>query len=246
MYNTGIDSGLKIIVKSWYYNRKKDYMKNNPEPDTENKDLYRQAREDMVKRQLEYRGIRDPRVLAAMRKVPRELFVPEGHQGSAYEDRPLPIGMGQTISQPYIVALMTEALDLDDSRDVLEVGTGSGYQTAILAELANMVYSIEIKKDLCEKNKKVLKGYENIRLSCHDGSKGWEKYSPYDRILVTAAPPHIPEKLVEQLKAGGIMVIPTGTSSWSQELLKMVKSDNGIKKIKICDVAFVPLTGNTA
>ncbi len=220
-------------------------MKENPDKDTNNFDIYRQAREDMVKRQLESRGIRHPGVLRAMRKVPRELFVPEGLRGSAYEDRPLPIGMGQTISQPYIVALMTEALDLDDSMDVLEVGTGSGYQTAILAELSNMVYSVEIKKDLCEKNQEILKGYENIRLSCHDGSKGWEKYSPYDRILVTAAPPHIPDSLVKQLKAGGIMVIPTGTSSWSQELLKVVKSGEGIKKIKICDVAFVPLTGNT-
>jgi protein-L-isoaspartate(D-aspartate) O-methyltransferase len=217
-------------------------MKKNQDPGTNSFDLYRQAREDMVKRQLGSRGIKDPRILDAMRKVPRELFVPESLRGSAYEDRPLPIGMGQTISQPYIVALMTEALNLDDSMDVLEVGTGSGYQTAILAELSNMVYSVEINKDLCEKNKEVLKGYKNIMLSCHDGSKGWEKYSPYDRILVTAAPPHIPEKLVEQLKSGGIMVIPTGTSSWSQELLKVVKSDKGLKKIKICDVAFVPLT----
>ncbi len=219
-------------------------MKKSRHPEDNNKDIYRRAREDMVQRQIISRGIKDPGVLEAMKKVPRELFVPAEYTASAYEDRPLPIGIGQTISQPYIVALMTESLELDKHNYVLEIGTGSGYQTAVLAEIAGKIYSVEIKKELCDKNKLLLASYDNIRFSCHDGSRGWEKYAPYDRILVTAAPPDIPVRLLEQLKDGGIMVIPVGISTWNQELLKVIKTKAGIKKIKICDVAFVPLTGN--
>ena len=170
--------------------------------------------------------------------------VPAEYSDSAYEDRPLPIGMDQTISQPYIVALMTESLELDNSMSVLEIGTGSGYQTAVLAEIADNVYSTEIKEELCRKNIKLLADYDNVKLSCHDGSKGWKKYAPYDRVLVTAAPQDVPWRLLEQLRDGGIMVIPVGASTWSQELLKVIKTKERIKKIKICDVAFVPLTGN--
>jgi protein-L-isoaspartate(D-aspartate) O-methyltransferase len=137
---------------------------------------------------------------------------------------------------------MTENLELDKSTEVLEIGTGSGYQTAILAEIARRVYSVEIKEELCRKNRLLLEGYDNVILSCHDGSLGWKKYAPYDRILVTAAPRDVPEMLLDQLKAGGIMVIPVGTSAWSQELLKIIKTGTSVKKIKICDVAFVPLT----
>jgi protein-L-isoaspartate(D-aspartate) O-methyltransferase len=219
-------------------------MKTSSHHEKKDKGVFFKAREDMVKEQIISRGIKDPQVLKAMKKVHRELFVPAEYTGSAYEDRPLPIGMGQTISQPYIVALMTESLELDKSMSVLEIGTGSGYQTAILAEITSKVYSVEIKEDLCGKNKLLLGDYNNIKLSCHDGSKGWEKYAPYDRILVTAAPQDVPWRLLEQLRDGGIMVIPVGASTWSQELLKVIKTKERIKKIKICDVAFVPLTGN--
>ncbi|MCJ7471646.1 MAG: protein-L-isoaspartate(D-aspartate) O-methyltransferase, partial [Actinobacteria bacterium] len=159
------------------------------------------------------------------------------------DDRPLPIGMGQTISQPYIVALMTESLELSQNMKVLEIGTGSGYQSAVLAEIAKEIYSVEINNELYNRTKKILAYYLNIKLSNHDGSIGWEKYSPYDRIIVTAAPSDIPETYYGQLKEGGIMVIPVGPSSWSQELYKIIKTGSRIKRVKICDVAFVPLTG---
>lgn len=206
-------------------------------------DRYAKARRDMVGRQLKLRGIKDKAVLEAMGKVRRELFIPDNVTEYAYEDRPLPIGMEQTISQPYIVALMTESLELDSSMKVLEIGTGSGYQAAVLAEIAGEVYSVEINEKLCRKNKVLLSSYKNLKLSCHDGTMGWEKYAPYDRILVTAAPVSIPPAYTEQLNIGGIMVIPVGTSLWSQELLKIIKTDAGIKKINLGSVAFVPLLG---
>lgn len=208
------------------------------------KHRYSSARREMVKSQLASRGIRDKRVLEVMEKVPRENFVPPEYRSSAYEDRPLPIGMGQTISQPYIVALMTESLEIGADMKVLEIGTGSGYQAAILAELAKKVYSVEIKAGLCKRNRELLKDYPNLELSCHDGARGWEEHAPYDRIIVTAAPDRIPENYIEQLKTGGMMVIPVGTSTWSQELVKVTKTESGSKKQKICDVAFVPLTGD--
>lgn len=204
---------------------------------------YAMARENMVADQIASRGIKNTGVLEAMGKVPREIFVPSGYRECAYEDRPLPIGMGQTISQPYIVALMTESLELDDSMEVLEIGTGSGYQSAILSVLARKVYSVEIKKDLFERTRKILAEYPNIEISNHDGSKGWEKYAPYDRIIVTAAPDQIPHIFMDQLKEEGILVIPVGSSRWDQELYKIIKTPKGTKKIKICNVAFVPLTG---
>jgi len=206
-------------------------------------DRYAKARRDMVGRQLKLRGIKDKAVLEAMGKVRRELFIPDNVTEYAYEDRPLPIGMEQTISQPYIVALMTESLELDSSMKVLEIGTGSGYQAAVLAEIAGEVYSVEINEKLCRKNKVLLSSYKNLKLSCHDGTMGWEKYAPYDRILVTAAPVSIPPAYTEQLRDGGIMVIPVGASLWSQELLKIIKTDAGIKKINLGSVAFVPLLG---
>jgi len=204
---------------------------------------YTAAREKMVASQIASRGIKNTGVLEAMGKVPREIFVPSGYKDSAYEDRPLPIGMGQTISQPFIVALMTESLELDNSMEVLEIGTGSGYQSAILSVLARKVYSVEIKKDLFERARKILTKYPNIEISNHDGSKGWKKHAPYDRIIITAAPGQIPHVFMDQLKEGGILVIPVGPSHWDQELFKIIKTPEGMKKIKICDVAFVPLTG---
>jgi len=205
------------------------------------KDKYSNPRYEMVKNQIAARGVTDKKVLDAMRKVPREKYISGGFFTSAYEDRPLSIGHGQTISQPYIVALMTECLQLSGSEKVLEVGTGSGYQTAILAEIADMVYSIEIIKPLYQKAKKILSEYKNIILANRDGYSGWEKHSPYDRIILTAAPEDIPGPLIEQLKEGGIMVLPSGPSGWSQDLLKVKKIKGRIRTQKICDVAFVPL-----
>lgn len=213
--------------------------------DIKKEQRFRELRDRMVNTQLITRGIRDSKVLEAMGKVARESFVTEASlKSSAYEDRPLPIGCGQTISQPYIVALMTEELRLDKDKKVLEVGTGCGYQTAILAEIAGLVYSIEIVDDLYEMAKENLKGYDNIRLFKGDGRKGLEKYAPYDAIIVTAAPSQIPQALIDQLAVGGIMVIPVGPSSWNQELFRIIKEKSTIKKAKICDVAFVPLTRN--
>jgi protein-L-isoaspartate(D-aspartate) O-methyltransferase len=204
---------------------------------------FKEARSRMVSSQIISRGIKDERVIDAMQTIPRERFVPAEYMGCAYDDRPLPIGMGQTISQPYIVALMTESLELSQNMKVLEIGTGSGYQSAVLAEIAKEIYSVEINNELYNRTKKILASYLNIKLSNHDGSIGWEKYSPYDRIIVTAAPSDIPEAYYGQLKEGGIMVIPVGPSSWSQELYKIIKTGGRIKRVKICDVAFVPLTG---
>ncbi len=201
-------------------------------------------REDMIRDQIISRGIKDKKVLNALRKVPRDYFVDETYKSSSYEDRPLPIGSGQTISQPYIVALMTESLELTGNEKVLEIGTGSGYQAALLAEIAREVYTVEVNTSLYEKNKELLKKYKNIKMSNHDGYLGWEEYAPYDRIIVTAAPDHIPQPFVDQLKEGGIIVIPVGPSSWNQVLYKVIKQSNSIKKIALCGVAFVPLVRN--
>jgi len=203
---------------------------------------YQSLRETMIRDQIISRGIKNKKVLDAFKKVPRDIFVDETYRNSAYEDRPLPIGSGQTISQPYIVALMTESLELTGKEKVLEIGTGSGYQVAILAELTKEVYTVEIITSLYNKNKKLLEKYKNIKMSNHDGYLGWEEHAPYDRIIVTAAPDHIPQPFIEQLKDGGIMVIPVGPSSWGQTLYKVIKQGKNIKKIVLCDVAFVPLT----
>ncbi len=206
-----------------------------------NTQKYRSLRENMIRDQIVSRGIKDKKVLDALRNVPRDNFVDEEYKSSSYEDRPLPIGSGQTISQPYIVALMTESLELTGNEKVLEIGTGSGYQAALLAEITKEVYTVEVNTSLYEKNKKLLKKYKNIIMSNHDGYLGWEKYAPYDRIIVTAAPDHIPRPFVDQLKDGGIMVIPVGPSSWNQVLYKVIKQYSNIKKISLCGVAFVPL-----
>lgn len=208
------------------------------------KDLYRIAREKMVKSQIVARGIKDEKVIQAMLKVPRHLFVEEALRDQAYGDFPLPIGKGQTISQPYIVALMTEALELKGKERVLEVGTGSGYQTAILAEIALWVYTIERDPELSEKAKKVLLslGYKNISLKIGDGSLGWPEAAPFDAIIVTAASPQIPQPLVDQLAEGGRIVIPVG-DEFSQILVKGIKKD-GILKIQTLEpVRFVKLVG---
>lgn len=198
-------------------------------------------RQEMVKTQLETRGITDAKVLKAMRKVKRHLFVPTHQLISAYNDSPLPIGYGQTISQPYIVAYMTQAARLLPDDRVLEIGTGSGYQAAVLAELVKEVYTIEILKPLADTARVRLEelGYRNIKVKHGDGYKGWKEYAPYDAIIVTAAPDEVPEELVRQLKVGGRMVVPIG--SFFQELYLITKRESGIKQELLLPVVFVPM-----
>ena len=200
-------------------------------------------RAQMVETQIEGRGIRDSRVLAAMRKVPRELFVGTGEAASAYDDRPLPIGSGQTISQPYIVAFMTEQLRLTGKERVLEIGTGSGYQTAILAELAAKVYSIEIRPELAAAAAARLKelGIRNVEVRTADGYRGWPEEAPFDGILVTAAPERVPPPLLEQLASTGRMVIPVG--AFYQELKVIERQGGGYTERSVLPVRFVPFVG---
>jgi len=200
-------------------------------------------REQMVETQIAARGIRDPRVLAAMRKVPRHLFVPAADAASAYDDRPLPIGSGQTISQPYVVAFMTEQLRLTGKERVLEIGTGSGYQTAILAELAAKVYSIEIRPELAAAAAARLKelGIKNVEVRAADGYRGWPEAAPFDGILVTAAPERIPPPLLEQLASTGRMVIPVG--AFYQELKVIERQGGGYTEKSVLPVRFVPFVG---
>ena len=212
-------------------------------PGAADPDKYETMRISMVEEQVAARDITDKKVINAMLKVPRHLFVDESQWDSAYNDYPLPIGMGQTISQPYIVALMTENLKLTGKEKVLEIGTGSGYQAAILAEIVEQVYTVEIIPLLYERAKNPLSKYTNLKMSNHDGYYGWKEFAPFDRIIVTAAPDHIPQPLIEQLKDGGIMVIPVGPPGWNQVLWKVVKENGDVKTKKIIDVLFVPLTG---
>jgi protein-L-isoaspartate(D-aspartate) O-methyltransferase len=205
---------------------------------------FKTMRERMVETQIKTRGVKDDRVLAAMLKVERHLFVPKDLQTSAYSDQPLPIGEGQTISQPYIVALMTELLELKGDEKVLEVGTGSGYQAAILAELAKEVYTIEIVEKLAFSSEKILLelGYRNIKVKGGDGYLGWPEAAPFDAIIVTCAPDHIPKPLLDQLKEGGRMVVPVG--AYTQELKKIVKRTGKIETTDVIPVIFVPMIGD--
>jgi protein-L-isoaspartate(D-aspartate) O-methyltransferase len=201
-------------------------------------------RSKMVETQIAARGVRDPRVLAAMRKVPRHLFVDPAAQAQAYEDHPVPIGNNQTISQPYIVALMTELLELPPKGRALEIGTGSGYQSAVLGEIAADVYSIEILPELAQAAGRKLKelGYTNVEVREGDGYRGWPEHAPFDGIIVTAAPERIPQPLLDQLAVGGHMVIPVG--GFFQELKVFVKEKDGrISEKDIIPVRFVPMTG---
>ena len=198
----------------------------------------------MVSTQIEARGIHDYRVIEAMRKVPRHLFVGEALQDQAYGDFPLPIGEGQTISQPYIVAEMTQALELTKDDRVLEIGTGSGYQTAILAELAFRVYTIERVRELFIRARKLLDqlGYHNVIAKCSDGTIGWPDESPFDAIIVTAGAPEVPEKLIQQLTISGCMVIPVG-DRFSQTLLRIRRDEDGIQDTSLGGCRFVKLIG---
>ncbi|UCD63260.1 MAG: protein-L-isoaspartate(D-aspartate) O-methyltransferase [Candidatus Zixiibacteriota bacterium] len=204
---------------------------------------YHRQRESMVAQQIEARGVLDVDLLAAMRKVERHRFVPDKMKPHAYRDYPLPIGEDQTISQPYIVALMTELLALQPEDKVLEIGTGSGYQAAVLAELVDSVFTIEIVVPLAERAEALLKEleYDNVFVRCGDGYAGWPEHAPFDGIIVTCAPPRVPEPLKEQLAEGGRMVIPVGTM-W-QELMLIRKRDGRIVKESVIPVRFVPMTG---
>lgn len=203
-------------------------------------------RERMVKEQIEGRGIRDIRVLQAMRTIPRHQFVSEKYQKQAYDDSPLPIECGQTISQPYMVGLMTEKLALTGCEKVLEIGTGSGYQTALLAELAKVVYTIERHEALYIRSQELFlqAGIQNIYSFLGDGTRGLPKFQPYDRIIVTAGAPVIPRHLIEQLAENGIIVIPVGSAT-HQELVVGIKSGPELKQQKTCGCVFVPLIGES-
>jgi protein-L-isoaspartate(D-aspartate) O-methyltransferase len=203
---------------------------------------YTRQRASMVTEQLQQRGISDARVLDVMRKVPRHLFVPESVRPLAYADRPLPIGHGQTISQPFIVAYMTDALDVARTHRVLEIGAGSGYQAAVLAHLAGEVYTVEIVPELARRASALLEslGYSNVYVREGDGYAGWPEHAPFDRIIVTAAPEQVPQALIDQLANGGRLVIPVGRSE--QWLTLMEKTTNGVTQRRTIPVRFVPLT----
>ena len=206
-------------------------------------EMYTKMRNEMVRDQIESRGISDARVLNAMRSVPRHEFVPDHLKKYAYADEPLPIGEDQTISQPYIVAYMTEKLNLQPGNKVLEIGTGSGYQAAVLAEMIDSVFTIEIVDVLAQRARKKLEtlGYQNIFVKSGDGYKGWPENAPFDAIIITAAPTIIPEPLVEQLKTGGKLILPLG--DYSQELVLITKNETGITEQRLLPVRFVPMTG---
>lgn len=200
-------------------------------------------RDSMVDTQIVAGGVTDPAVVAAMRRVPRHRFMPESHAKDAYKDFPLSIGYGQTISQPFIVAYMTQALKLKPEEKVLEIGTGSGYQAAILAELVSKVFTIEIVEPLAAEAKKTLAelGYDNVIVRAGDGYQGWPDESPFDAIILTAAPNHIPEPLLEQLAIGGRLIVPVG--DYPQRLLLIRRTEEGYQETELLPVVFVPMTG---
>ena len=207
-------------------------------------DPFAAPREAMVRSQIEARGIKDEAVLAALRRVPRHEFVPAAQRASAYDDRPLPIASGQTISQPLIVALMTELLQVKPGQRVLEIGTGSGYQAAVLAELKLDVYSIEIVEELARSARATLTrlGYDKVNVRAGDGYAGWPEFAPFDGIIVTAAPPRVPQPLIDQLKPGARLIVPEGERE--QELVVYEKSAAGeLRRTSVIPVRFVPMTG---
>ena len=208
-------------------------------------DRYHKARMEMVRKQIQRRGISDNRVLDAMRKVPRHLFVPQNLHSRAYRDSPLPIGEGQTISQPYIVALMTQSLGLTSADKVLEIGTGSGYQAAVLAEVAGQVFTIEIKEALHRRATQILRSRnpEKVRTRLGDGYYGWQQQAPFDAIMITAAVDHIPPPLIGQLKEGGRLILPLGNPFSYQNLVLVTRHDDDTTVKQITGVLFVPLTG---
>ena len=213
-------------------NAQENYIENN----------WRMLANEMVEYQIEDRGVKDKNVIQVMKNTPRHLFVPQEFIYESYNDHPLPIGEDQTISQPYIVALMTELLQLEHSDNVLEIGTGSGYQLAVLSQLIDFCYSIEIKESLATNARKKLNslGYNNVKIKFGDGYQGWKEYAPFDKIIITAAPTEIPPELIKQLKEGGLMVLPVGESH-NQELIVVRKKGQKLIKEYIIPVRFVPM-----
>jgi protein-L-isoaspartate(D-aspartate) O-methyltransferase len=209
-----------------------------------NRDEQSVARRRMVEEQLRVRGIHDPHVLRIMGAIPRHLFVDATLDLKAYADSALPIGAAQTISQPYIVALMTQALDLTGEEKVLEIGTGSGYQTAILAELAERVFTVERIASIgaAARERLIAMGYTNVIFRLADGTVGWREMGPYDRVVITAGAPRVPTFLADQLRAGGVAVMPVGASK-KQSLVKVTRTEHGLEERILCDCAFVPLIG---
>ena len=242
--STGVDSPVSVsdatvaVTAEGGTGAARDVTPTRPDP-------YAEQREELIQRTIIDRGIADPAVLSAMRAVPRHLFVPDDLVDRAYDDRPLPIGYGQTISQPYIVALMTELLELTSTDRVLEVGTGSGYQAAVLAEIVDEVYTIEIVPELANAATQRLQtlGYDNVVAVQGDGYFGWEEHAPYDAIIVTAAPDHLPQPLVGQLKEGGYIVIPIGPVGGVQSLWRFTRVGGDVQAENLGGVRFVPLTG---
>ena len=213
-----------------------------------NEPTWEAQRRRMVSRQIEARGISDPAVLAAMIAVPRHRFVPDDLRSHAYDDGPLPIGDGQTISQPYIVGLMTELVRPKPGMKVLEVGTGSGYQAAVLSRCVAEVDTIEVRAALGDRAGQVLRelGYTNVRLRVGDGYDGWPERAPFDAVIITAAPPRIPRPLLDQLKVGGRLVAPVGDRSWGQELVVMTRTETGFTRHRVIPVQFVPMIGKAS
>jgi protein-L-isoaspartate(D-aspartate) O-methyltransferase len=221
---------VKLIVTFWWFlplMLKQDYSK---------------LREEMVKTQIQQRGVKDSATLSAMRKTPRHSFVPASQIANAYEDRPLPIGYGQTISQPYIVAYMTEAIKPKPGQHVLEIGTGSGYQAAVLAEIVNKVYTVEIVEELSKQAAGRLRNlnYKNVEVKNADGYYGWKEHAPFDAIMVTAAAEYVPPSLKEQLKDGGLMIIPVGSPYMVQQLMLIEKKGGKFRTTNLLPVRFVP------
>lgn len=211
----------------------------------QSQELHEKKRKSMVEHDIEGRGIKDKKVLEVMGKIPRHFFVDDSLKDKAYGDYPLPIGEGQTISQPYVVALMTEYLRLTPTDRVLEIGTGSGYQAAVLAEIVKEVYSIEIRKGLADKAGMRLKelGYKNVKVKCGDGYFGWEEYAPFDAIIITASANHIPPPLIKQLRENGKLIIPLGSTVYYQTLTLATKKKGELILDQLTPVAFVPMTG---
>jgi len=218
-----------------------------PDRPKDDSDPLAKARHEMVAGQIANRGISDKRVLDAMRAVPRHEFVPENVRDLAYTDQPLPIGHGQTISQPYIVAFMTKALAPKPTDKVLEIGTGSGYQAAVLSKLVKHIYTIEIVKPLADRAASTLKklDYKNVTVKAGDGYQGWAEHAPFDSVIVTCAPDHVPEPLVAQLREGGKMIIPVGRAWGAQELYLLEKKDGKVQRTSVLPVRFVPMTGES-
>jgi len=245
LFILSIGSGLLACAPNGFSAQKSGQDESNGDEANMDDEYYAQLRDAMVQRQLKARGISNPRVLEAMGKVPRHELVPPDLQDAAYEDRPLPIGQGQTISQPYIVALMTELAEPEPGEKALDVGTGSGYQAAVLAELVDHVYSIEIHEELADKARQNLErlGYNNVTVRHGDGYAGWPEQAPFDVIIVAAAPEEVPQPLVEQLAVGGRLVLPVG-DGFSQNLVVISKQEDGtLTRRDVVPVAFVPMTG---